>query len=210
MPLVPQNWSVIIAGQWNRAILTPRGIAVRLFELEEGTPVLVEVPIDVIGPHRVTHEGITVSVTSTHLAIETQQQAFDTLERAMRVGRRALDNLPETPISAVGINLRYHVTEPAGDLGTLLTHPWDDVLSDAQFVISGRAFGRTLEWHGGQVNFAFVDEDNELKVLFNIERKSSVKDEHVEWLNRPINDVEGIVTHLIQSLNITPADFQNG
>ncbi len=55
------DWDVVVVGFWNPAILTPAGIWKRLFELEQGTPVELEVPIDGLAPYRVSHEEITVT-----------------------------------------------------------------------------------------------------------------------------------------------------
>jgi hypothetical protein len=59
-PLNPQpfNWDVVIVGFWNRAILTPNGIAKRLFKLPEGSGIEVLVPVNSLEPSQVKHNGI--------------------------------------------------------------------------------------------------------------------------------------------------------
>jgi hypothetical protein len=53
MELEPFDWNVVIAAYWNRAILTPNGIAKRLFKIPEGTAMEVEVPVDLLEPPQV-------------------------------------------------------------------------------------------------------------------------------------------------------------
>ena len=54
MLLEPGDWNVVIVGHWNRAILTPQGIATRLLQLPPETEIGIEVPMDAIGPYRVS------------------------------------------------------------------------------------------------------------------------------------------------------------
>ena len=61
MNINPFDWNVVIVGYWNRAILTPAGVGRRLFGLEEGNPVLVEVPMNGLGPHRVKYSDLTIT-----------------------------------------------------------------------------------------------------------------------------------------------------
>src|SRR6516165_8300462 len=70
MPLVPCEWNVVVMGRWNRAILTPQGIATRLFQLPLNTSIGVEVPMDGIGPYRVSHDRLVVMVSEAWLIVE--------------------------------------------------------------------------------------------------------------------------------------------
>ena len=107
MPLTPDNWNVVVVGHWNRAILSPNGIAKRLFGLEDGTPVQVLIPLDVVGPYHVRHEKITVIPSNDRLLVQPLHSTFENLMDAMSIARRALEDLPLTPVFAAGINLNY-------------------------------------------------------------------------------------------------------
>src|SRR5437016_1158114 len=106
MPLEAYDWNVMVLGRWNRAILTPQGIASRLFQLPPETEIGIEVPMDAIGPFRVSHEDLTVMVGGSHLMVEARENDLPSLERALRVARRAMESLPETPVVAAGFNIR--------------------------------------------------------------------------------------------------------
>src|SRR5262245_33422873 len=106
MPLEPFDWNVVVLGHWNRAILTPQGIASRLFQIPSETEIGIEVPMDAIGPFRVSHDNLTVMAGGGRLTVEARENNFPSLERAMRVARRGIVSLPETPLLAAGFNIR--------------------------------------------------------------------------------------------------------
>src|SRR5438128_129219 len=110
MPLETYDWNVVVLGHWNRAILTPQGIASRLFQLPPETEIGIEVPMDAIGPFRIANGDLTVMVGTSQLMVEARENNFSSLERAMRVARRAMENLPETPVVAAGFNIRAQGT----------------------------------------------------------------------------------------------------
>jgi hypothetical protein len=202
MPLTPYSWSVIVAGRWNRAILTPHGIAARLFKLPPETPLEIEVPIDSLGPYRVTHNGLTVIATTMHLIVEPQRQTYVDLARAMEIARIAVQDLRETPVAAVGINVRYSTTEASDSLRQLTGHAWDADLSDQQFEIQKRVLSRSVQWEQGVVNMIVTQQATEFQLEFNIERRSQVVAEHAEWLRRGINEIEDLVCRLLLTMHI--------
>ncbi|MBN2373783.1 hypothetical protein JXL19_08350 [bacterium] len=88
MGLNPYDWNVVVAGYWNRAILTPAGIARRLFGLEPNIPVMIEVPIDGLAPYRVTHEDLTVTAVMGRLTIYANTPSFKILDSARAIAIR--------------------------------------------------------------------------------------------------------------------------
>src|SRR4051812_42213395 len=106
MPLEPGDWNVVVVGRWNRSILTPQGIASRLLQLPPGTEVGIEVPMDAIWPYRVSYGDLVIMVSEQQLIVEAAENSFPSLQRAMRVVYRAMQNLPETPVFAAGFNIR--------------------------------------------------------------------------------------------------------
>jgi hypothetical protein len=199
MSLVPIDWSVVIVGRWNRAILTPAGIGKRLFGLEEGTPLEVILAIDAIAPPRVAHEGITVVAGSDRLIVQPSKCIFRDLERARLLARKALSELPETPVSAVGLNVKYNSSEPLEPLALLLESPWDNQLSDENYSIGERSISRSLSWNNGVINLSVsMNEDGEQLVQFNFDFRSSEVAKQETWLATPIADVESEVKKLLK------------
>ena len=199
MPLAPNDWNVVVAGFWNRAILTPQGIAARLFNLEPDTPIEVEVPIDSLGPYRVRYDGLTVMASNVRLQVEPQRSEFGELRRAMDIARRAVDRLPETPLSAVGINVKYKAVEPTERLQSLIEHDWDTDLSDQQFTIRRRTIARSVGWNDGAINVSAIESDGKMEIQFNIERRSNEQAEHLAWLDTGIDQIEAVVRQLLMT-----------
>ncbi len=198
------NWNVVVAGYWNPAILTPAGIARRLFGLAEGTPILVEVPMDGLAPYRVRHDDLTVTAEMGRLVVSADVPRYDLLDRARAVSARAIDGLPETPLTAAGYNVRMKISEPPNDLLAASTCDLDALLSDAGFSIDSRGLRRSLKIGDGVLNLA-LQQGKDATVDLNFHRQSSKKDELVAWLNYPITEVEKIVSVMLEKVIRMPA-----
>lgn len=200
MPIASNDWSVVIVGRWNRAILTPAGIARRLFQLEPDTPVQVLVPIDTIAPPQVKHERMTVVASSDRLVIQPEDCEYPQLARAMELGKRALQDLPETPLAAMGINVKYKVAQKVEALQIVTRKTeFDNRLSDQDLVISGRSITRTLNWREGRINLTIGEEqDGPFEILFNFELRSSNRDRHVDWLSTDVHNIQDQVNRILQ------------
>ena len=118
------NWDIVLLGLWNRAILTPAGIAQRVFGLQEpGTavvgadstkienafPLEIQFAIDWNFPPRVAYEGVVVSVFGDRIIFGPKSSKHDSLNIALGYAQNILKSLPETPVSAIGVNLRTSI-----------------------------------------------------------------------------------------------------
>lgn len=205
MAITPHDWSVVIVGHWNPAILTPSGIARRLFELKQGTPVEVAVPLDMIAPPKVTHQEITVMAGKERLILQPNQQSYPQLKMAMEIGVHALRSLPETPLAAVGINLRFSADPQIEALQAVTSNSeFDNRLSDQNLVICGRALTRVLDWEGGKLSFTIEEnQSGSSEMLFNFELRSTDVTQHICWLTTEVTKIESQVNCLLYDcLNI--------
>jgi len=199
MNLEPFDWNVVIVGYWNRAILTPAGIGRRLFELEDGIPVLVEVPMDGLAPHRVKYSDLTVTAETSRLVVHADVPKYELLDRARKIAVRAIESLPETPLSAAGFNVRMRIKEPSDELLTSLMSGVDNSLSDAGFEIHSRSLRRRLKFQDGLLNLD-IEEDEDFSIVFNFDRQSSKKGDLITWLQMPIIEVENVVAHIFEKV----------
>ncbi len=190
MPVTPYSWNAVVVGAWNRAILTPDGVRRRLFELPEGTPVEVEVAIDLPGPFRVGHDGILVAPAATRLEVAMRKSDLDSLARACTVCSRALRSLPETPVTAAGINIRYRFTELPDTTFDLIRAPLDGALSDAGFQVGTATTTRGVSVPPGVVNVKVTHAEGEGTLEFNFHRDSKTPNELIEWLERSAEFVQ--------------------
>ena len=181
--LTTREWNVVAVGGWNPAILSPSGIAKHIFGLPEGTPVKLELSLDAPSPgkYRVVHEGFRVSPTSTRLVVECERASFTNLRKAAGLISRACEELPVTPISAVGINTRFHLAD--AEAGSLVTSsPIDDRLSDAGFPIKKRHVIRSLGFDPGAINLSIqVSEPTEYDIEFNFDCRGE-RAQMIDWL----------------------------
>ena len=189
----PANWSIVILGQWNPALFTPGCISRRLFALPDATPVEVLVSIDVFAPPRVKHDGITVYADNQKLTIDLVNNDLKSLESALQFARKAINDLPHTPVSAAGFNLRYRADAFPDSLIALLANSLDDRISDAGYEISSRAYGRALKLDTGTLNLNVSSSPEcAAEVALNFERRSTSAKDLVDWLNMPIDRIKGI------------------
>jgi hypothetical protein len=191
MAIDPFDWSVVVAGYWNPAILTPNGIKLRLFESDDETPLIVEVPIDGLLPHRVRHDGIIVVAESGRLVLTTETPTLANLEHAKNIAIRAIKNLPETPLTAAGFNIKIKTDEPTDKLLTATKAGMDNALIDAGFRIKTRNIRRSFEFDKGLLNFdVFHLDTTETKIEFNFHLQSSDVSELCEWLETPCDRIQ--------------------
>ena len=197
------DWNAVVLGAWNRAILTPSGIATKLFQLSEGTPVEVLVPIEGLGYPKVSHGGLTATANSTRLIIEVDRCDFTSLRRAMDTARTALDALPETPVSAAGYNIRYK----GPSLDTVfpeITEASMNLFSDMGYRIRSNSVELQVEFRTGTINVkGLIDSAGDLTLGFNFHKDSNQKDELIAWFMTPISEIEGEIEKLVSTLGLT-------
>ena len=212
VPLTPKEWSAVVVGRWNRAILTPSGIAKRLFHLEEGTPVAVFVAIDALDPPQVKHEGFSVVAGWDRLIVQPETCDFEGLQKAMAIACRAMENLPETPVIAAGMNVKYNSSEALEALQQITRHEWWDAqLSDRRYEIAGRSLIRALKWSEGQINFSVAEEPTgAFLVQLNFHRESTSVDDLKKWVSTPISEINDQVKQvLFDCMQIKPEDIEH-
>lgn len=185
MELQATDWNVVVVGAWNTAILTPDGIRKRLFELPEGTPVDIEVAVDRPGYFRVRHGGTLVTPSPTILDVMGGLGDYDSLSKACAVAKKALFNLPETPVAAAGINIRYRIDQLPDELIDLIKVSLDDDLSDRGYLIVGRTTKRTLALTPGVVNIEIAQgPDIEGVITINFHLDSTDTATLAAWIDR--------------------------
>lgn len=184
MGVQPKDWSVVVVGAWNQAILTPDGIRKRLLHLPDGTPIQIEVAIDQPGSFRVVHDEVIVSPSPGKLDLVAQTQSLAALCKAAQMGKAAILSLPETPFAAVGINIRYEFDEIPANIYDLVAAPIDDIFSDASFKINGAILQRSLDFESGLINVNLTHENNTGSLVMNFHRASTQSNELVTWIDK--------------------------
>ena len=195
------NWNVVIVGHWNRAILTPAGIAYRLFKLPKDTPVQIEVPLDGLAPYRVKHGPVVITAQSAKLNIFTESPSYENLQIALQIASTALNDLPETPVQAAGFNICYRIENiPEVILGYIKSE-MDEALSDEGYQISTRVLRRSIQWHQGHINIEVSCDEQSLGIVsLNFEMESGNTKDLITWVNTPIEQIKKTATDIFEKV----------
>ena len=191
----PFSWNVVVIGAWNTAILSPDGVRKRLFQLPAGTPVDLQVAIDRPGHLRISHEGVMVIPTPSRLEVVATDGTGTGLTRAAGICQRAISELPETPVTAAGVNIRYRFEELPDDALAQVAAPLDDALALAGREIVNSSTRRTIEFDAGIVNLTVsYTPAGTGTVEFNFHRDSGEAKELSGWIGRTADFVNGAKT----------------
>lgn len=189
MSFRPDEWNIVIAGAWNPAILTPDGIRGRLLELPAGTPVTVEISIDLPGFVRVRQEGLIIAALPDRLVLAPEVSDLASMRKASEAGRRALESLNQTPVRAAGVNFRYRCSPPPQELSDAVRAPLDQTL-DGLYSNRARATKRSLDLAPGAINLELRDDGETMTAELNFHLDSTEPSKLAEWLG----DVDGYHT----------------
>jgi hypothetical protein len=212
MALVPNDWSVVVIGHWNRAILSPAGIAKRLFKLPEGTPVQVLVPLDVVAPYHIRHENVTVIPGSDRLIVQPARCTVANLVEAIAITRRALEDLPRTPVFATGLNLRYKSDDAIQVLQDITVSSWDDRIDSKGLVIDLRSITRAIDWREGKITTTVTQEKSgACSVLLNFDYRSQESERLNDWLGISGDEIETQARLILcDAIGLSQEDFADG
>lgn len=201
MQLEPFDWSVVVIGRWNRAILTPAGIAQRLFKVEEGTPLEVLIAIDALGPPLVKHDGLTVVAGSDRLIVQPDAFNRDGVAKSCEVARNAISSLPETPLSAVGINLKYRCEDYFEPIDNAFTTEIDTRATELGLNRIESQLQNSYNFETGKVNVIIaIGEDGKRSLAFNFELQTNKKDDHLAWLATSFDTFASLITKVSEEL----------
>jgi hypothetical protein len=183
MSAIPTDWNIVIAGSWNTAILTPEGVKTRLFGLDVGTPIEVLVPIDGRTPLQMKYNNINVQPASDRLIISPIEPNPDALIAAVDVAQRALTSLPETPLTAAGVNIRYSYESMPDALIESGVSTIDDKITDEGHKTLQKKLARKIKWEEGVLNLEITESnDSSGLVVFNYHRDTEHHRELSEWV----------------------------
>lgn len=209
MPLLPEDWTVVVLGRWNQYLFTPAEISKNVFGLAEGTPVEVYLTIDDIEPPRVRHDGITVIASKNRLSFSVVPYRFNKLDRARRLASEAIARLPKTPLTACGVNVRYRAEVLPAPVADRFSRDLDKRFSDVGFEIVGRQFHRLLKFQdGGLLVRVVMEPDGRSEVLLNFELRSKDPEVLREWLSMPMDTIRDAVCRVMEkSLDLQGGDY---
>jgi len=205
MALEPFDWSVVIVGRWNQAILTPKGIATKLFGIADAKGLEIGVPLDGLSPYRVKHpdKNLFVETESSKILIHIiDPPDYDRFTAAMEVGVRTLKWLPETPVSAAGFNLKFSTDDYDDTMIKLVESNADGPLTDLGNKIIQRTMNRSLEYKMGSLNLIAMINEKGFELSYNFHCGSNKTDDLIKWLETPATEIENMVSNVLTKLEL--------
>ncbi|MFN8138960.1 MAG: hypothetical protein U0R49_04090 [Fimbriimonadales bacterium] len=195
----PENWNVLVVGDWNPAILTPEFISSKLLGKSPGEAVELRVNIAFPGSYQIVQPQVLISPSARAFEVSCATADEVALSAAREVAAKALDVLDRTPVRAAGFNLRYSLREGSDgfDLDALL----DEMLAPVKLSVAGRFARRTLVWGDGTINLDVGSPTNSPGTLaLNFHRSSADPKQLADWLRQDAEKISEIANEIRRSL----------
>ena len=109
----PVQVSTVIVGSWNPRIFTPKWIKTNLFGLTDGQELQGMVNFEEM-EFGFQHKGVLLFPKSNLVEVKFDGYESDKAELASMTIIKILELLPQTPIKALGVNIRYVLTKKNG------------------------------------------------------------------------------------------------
>lgn len=121
MRLQPSETTLVVAGAWNPAILSPEWVMRHALQVSPGEiRINAQVPATLgmaVEFPRFTFEGLTYSARPDAFVLAPQDTEEASFQKLERVAGNTLTELPHTPVSGFGHNFEFHDEAPqAGQL----------------------------------------------------------------------------------------------
>jgi hypothetical protein len=144
-------WSIVLAGYWNRMIFTPEWVGARLFHQE-----LIETKIALlpIFPIIYRHAQVELEVGAPHLIFRPRFNTAMSLQLAEQMAMTVLVELPNTPLSGVGVNFAFIEEDPRVDLVELFNLADRADVAQAGLVTRETNLARKLSGEEGTLNLS--------------------------------------------------------
>jgi hypothetical protein len=175
-----ENWSVVLAGHWNRMIFSADWVATHLFGSEQ-----IEIEISMSNPAlppRFTHGGVALIVTPPRLTLNPRRSDDESLRHAEKTAINILQQLPHTPLMGVGINYEFVEEAPEPSLISLFRIGDSGLLADQELVTGKTIIQRQLI-HGEDIlNLSLGFENGVVTFGFNYHKEASDPQTAMEFL----------------------------
>lgn len=174
MRVLEESVTLVIAGAWNPAILSPNWIAEKAMQRQVGADFQVQVAFPVANLNfnavrpRLEFEGISVCAEPHAVTFSLSYEDEAGANLGVATAAKVLELLPHTPVSGFGFNFGFIFNEPSQEL--LETFGGTNFLvadiPDDNALLVRQEWGGTVQSHGRLVNVSAKYEAN--KVLFNL------------------------------------------
>jgi hypothetical protein len=166
MIIKESSYSIVLAGKWNPAILTPAWLAANLFE---GNPqVQIEFSLNFDIPSRYKIKNVTISPSVDRVILLSNDNSDESLTLLESVAIKLCATLGHTPLVAVGVNFGFIEKENKDLLLPLMNFSDSNDITDSGWSISNQSIKRSLSKGGYFTNLNIsLDENSDFHFDFN-------------------------------------------
>src|ERR1041384_1472480 len=137
-----ENWSLVLVGAWDIAILTPDWLTKHL---GASGSVQIEFPIsNPLMPLRYTLNGVHMVVSRERVVLAPSADDPEILRRMESFSKSILTVLTHTPVSGIGINFEFCEEVPSSELKRIFKSPDLPRIADADLVVEATEIKRQL------------------------------------------------------------------
>lgn len=164
MKVKTDSTNLVIAGKWNKYILSPDWLAKHIFEKSE---IKVEFSFTLDLPPRFTCDNIRIVPTEDRVTFIALEYLDGVLEKIENMAYILTDRLPFTPIAAFGTNFAYIEEGARMDLLDMFELKDNDKLSDYDVTIEKYSIQRKLLIEGQELILDILQEGENVVFGFN-------------------------------------------
>lgn len=148
-----EGFTIVVAGAWNIRIFTPKWIAENLAR-SDAISVAVSIG-NATAPLRLQFDGCTLLVGAERLIVSPLTLDSVSLSQVERISKSILETLSHTPITAIGVNLRYALDIEGTALVDVFELADTHALSDFGAIISTTTIRRAISKPPFTANLSF-------------------------------------------------------
>jgi hypothetical protein len=165
MQIKDSSYSIVLAGKWNPAIITPPWI---LANLVDGNPQIeIEFSLNFDIPSRFKINNITISPSVDRIILVSNDGSDESLSLIESIAIKLCDILSHTPFVAVGINFSFIETLNKEYLLPLFTFSDANNLNDNNWDVSNQSIKRTLKKGAYNINLT-INMDTDTNFVFDL------------------------------------------
>lgn len=209
MKPVASDWTIVIVGNWNMAILNPDWVASEILEKEQ---VGIEA---LIGPgmpsYRYISDEFIIIPRPDRVTISSTLTTPASLNRVESLACTVLEKLPVTPISAIGVNFGY-MEEEVIELAEIFAISDRMKIADAGLDVFESTIVRSMKFDEKMLNLRISQkEDGNIRIHLNYHKAVSSAEEASGYIRDKINDFRQHAENLLADVyNIELEEDQDG
>lgn len=135
------DWSIVIVGFWNVMIFSPNWIGQKIFEVET---IETLVPMQPKAPVLFRTDDVALSVDDKCLILNIRKSTDACINTVERMAYKILEELPETPITAIGTNFVFKEPKPDDNFLKIFNYIDDVSIGSTEWEIKSKKLTRKL------------------------------------------------------------------